>query len=219
MIRVNLFGVKEDKSGLYFFQGLIYSVIMIFGVISCLFLMGDASKKRMALESQKSSLSAQYAVLVKKTREVEGLKDKEKLLKEKLSTIALLKAKKHGPVHVLYDLATSIPKEAWVGEVIENNGFLEVYGAALDEHVVARFMSSLEKSKYFESVRLVKSELYTHIEVDSKEVNKRGRKRHYSENDSNKNNLKAKLKRFALVIKVKNPLLLKKEDSKGVKKA
>jgi type IV pilus assembly protein PilN len=221
MIRINLLGETEDKTGLYVLQTLLYCVVMCITAGACVVVQQGAEDQRIALENEKAVLQSQLSRLVRKTKEVEDLQKKEKLLREKLSTIALLKARKHGPVHVLNDLADAIPEEAWVGQIEESEGYLEIYGAALDEHIVAKFMQNLEKSKYFESVRLIESELYLHTEVvgtRSRNVETRvsrndrvykigGESRAIVRKDQAIKK-EAKLKRFSLAIKLTDPLLL-----------
>ncbi len=198
MIRINLLGETEDKSGLYMLQTLMYCVLMCATAGACFFYQQSVESEIERLKNDKATLSIQLSSLKRKTQEVQDLQKKEDTLREKLSTIAVLKAKKHGPVHVLNDLADAIPAEAWVGQVEEHNGFLEVYGAALDEHIVAKFMQNLEKSKYFNEVKLIESELYLHTEnVVNASHGRQGVQK------------KSKLKRFSLAIKLTDPLLLR----------
>lgn len=86
---------------------------------------------------------ARLAKLETQTKQVDDLEKKRNLLKEKLTTIATLKIKKHGPVHVLDDLNNAIPEKAWITELRDKNGQLEISGVALDNQTIAQFMANL----------------------------------------------------------------------------
>jgi type IV pilus assembly protein PilN len=230
MIRINLLDETEDKTALYVLQTFAYCCVLVVAFGACAVYQSDLEEGRSFLSGEKFKLTKELKSLQVKTKEVRDLQDKEKLLKEKLSTIALLKARKHGPVHVLHDLAMAIPEEAWVGEISENKGALEIYGAALDEHVVAAFMYNLEKSRYFESVSLIQSQLFVYEEVVGKRRKSYqeragsgrgdayGIKKSVTKFVSREENItrETRLKKFSLSVTLANPLLIKnKEQDKG----
>lgn len=231
MIRINLLGETEDKTALYVLHVFAYCAVVFITIAACAVFQVDLAAQANELNNEKSKLTSELTTLKKLTKEIEDLQKKEEVLRQKLSTIATLKAKKHGPVHVLHDISKAVPEEAWVGEIVEKDGFIELYGAALDEHIVAKFMNQLEKSDYLESVQLISSELYLLEEVvGSKSASVRTLR---GEQDSKFNVSKevqrvvtkkenvtrtTKLKKFSLTMKMTDPLSLARKEELETKK-
>ena len=154
MIRINLLGEKLDKSGLYFLQVLGYFAAVLTVLAGCFVVLGGLNDEVETLEQEKQLLESKLAKLKRKTKEVQGLEEKKQLLKEKLMTISSLKAKKTGPVQLLDDLNNAIPERAWLLEVEDSGGTLELIGVALDNQTVSDFMESLDSSKFFKEIDL-----------------------------------------------------------------
>ena len=131
MIRINLLGEKVDSSSTHFLQ-LSAAVCCLIAVLgTCFFVQGSLKSELAEAKREKKLVDNQLAALKKKTEKVEQLEAKKRLLKEKLVTIANLKAKKHGPVHVLDDMNQAIPDRSWLTALKETGGSLEVTGIAL----------------------------------------------------------------------------------------
>lgn len=157
MIQINLLKTEVDNSGTYALQVGIFFGSLLLMLGGCFALYGAQSSKLSSHTSEKRDLDIKLSKLKKTTEEVEGLEDKKKLLKQKLLTIAKLKANKYGPVRVLDDLNMAIPERAWLQEIGESSGTIEIEGIALDDQTVSRFMVDLEKSSYFKDVDLQQS--------------------------------------------------------------
>ncbi|MCC6220343.1 MAG: PilN domain-containing protein [Deltaproteobacteria bacterium] len=157
MIHINLLGEKPDYSGIYAIQLLSFGLVVLLSLGTCTFLYSDLSDSLAKINDKKSTLELDLIKLKKVTKRVEDLEKNKKLLQEKLVTIAKLKAKKHGPVHILDEMAKAIPERAWLLDLKEKAGTLEVSGIAIDNPTIASFMNRLEESKYFGSVDLVHS--------------------------------------------------------------
>lgn len=151
MIRINLLGEKEDHSLSYALQTLALIASVVVTILICFMVHGNLSSDLESMTTEQSNLKRQLDKLEKVTREIDDLENKKKLLREKLQTIALLKAKKHGPVHILDDINMALPERAWLSSITEKNGALEIYGVAIDNQTVALFMRSLEKYPFFGS--------------------------------------------------------------------
>ena len=110
MIRVNLLGEKVDHSATYTLQGVLYVCSILLSVF-LIFLIHDSVvfEKNAKLE-EKESLERRLTKLNVVTQRVQELEEKQKTLREKLTTIATLKLKKNGPVHVLDDLTNALPE-------------------------------------------------------------------------------------------------------------
>lgn len=169
MIRINLLGEQVDHSASYALQ-LILAAACVLGTIGACFIVHQESTNR--LESQRAEkelLDRKLAKLEKITKQVEDLEKKRRTLREKLMTIATLKAKKHGPVHILDDINNALPERSWLLSMKEKSGALEINGVALDNQTIATFMKSLEGGKYFGSVDLVLSTEYVQDDVKLKQ--------------------------------------------------
>lgn len=157
MIRINLLGEQVDRTGSYVLQGMVLGVAMIVTLGTCFVVQMNISDILEEAKKEKSNLEMKLAKLEKITKEVEGLEQKEQKLKEKLSTIATLKARKHGPVRILDELNNAIPERAWLTSIKEKSGQLEINGIALDNQTIATFMNTLTGSPYFGNADLVHS--------------------------------------------------------------
>lgn len=169
MIAINLLGEKPDKRGVYAVQLLSFGacVLITFGV--CFFMLAELSSTVEAKRSDKELFEGRLAKLRIKTKKVEELETKRKLLKDKLTTIARIKANKQGPVRVLDDINLSLPERAWLDSITEKDGFVELKGVAIDNQTISQLMFDLEKSKYFQDVKLAFSEMILKDDVKLKQ--------------------------------------------------
>jgi type IV pilus assembly protein PilN len=154
MIRVNLLGEKKDMSLQYLVEGGAFLGILAVTLFGCFIAYDSAVRRVDELHKEKANLEQQLSQLARQTKEVDDLEKKRKTLKQKLTTISRLKAKKHGPIHLLSAINDAIPTRAWLTEMKEGAGMLAMTGIALDNQTVAMFMEKLEQSDYFETVDL-----------------------------------------------------------------
>ncbi len=157
MIRINLLGEKVDRSGAYFFHGLALAASAVVSLLLCVVVHSSVSTRLELANNQKLLLDNQLKKLREKTKKVEDLEKDKKLLSEKLTTIARLKAKKTGPVHLLDDITGSIPERSWLVAIKQKSDGLEFQGIALDPQTVSTFMTTLGASKWIQNVELVYS--------------------------------------------------------------
>jgi len=76
----------------------------------------------------------------------------------KLGKINELKKIKTGPVRLLDDIATSVPKDKlWLTALKENKGMLVLEGTAMDNETVADFMNRLKDTQSVRAVELVRT--------------------------------------------------------------
>lgn len=155
MIRINLLGETKDYSIYYFFNAVSLLAALAVTLTVCLLYLSNISNEKADLLSKQDNLKRQETRLAKKTKEVEGLEEKKKLLSSKLSTIARLKALKQAPVLVLDALTREIPERAWVDTVSKRGETMEFRGVALDNQTVSVFIKELNTSPFFSSVDLI----------------------------------------------------------------
>lgn len=169
MIKINLLGEKVDYSTAIAVHVLV-ACLGLFGAFGVTFyLYDDVSSQLASAEDEHDRLARELEILKKKTKKVETLEEDKRLLKEKLVTIATLKAKKRGPVKVLDSVNIALPDGLWLEQIREREGFLELYGMAFDNQTIAVFMGALEQLDYFGDVYLVHSRHVVQEEVPLKE--------------------------------------------------
>jgi type IV pilus assembly protein PilN len=83
-----------------------------------------------------------------------------KLLEKKLDIINELKKNKTIPVRVLDALSSNIPDKMSLRSLKKSGSQLELGGWALDDEVIANFMTNLQRSKYFRGVELIVTERF-----------------------------------------------------------
>lgn len=154
MIRLNLLDEKVDRSGIHLLHGLVLGLGLLLTAGACFLNYQGLGSQYDSLQNERGLLETKLSKLKKVTKEVEGLEKKKKLLADKLLTIANLKANKSGPVQLLDDLNLAVPERAWLDEVRESSGSIELSGVALDNQTVSDFMDNLEASKFFRDVDL-----------------------------------------------------------------
>jgi type IV pilus assembly protein PilN len=188
MIRINLLGEKVDRSATYALQlvGFVAGVVLLLGIG---FFVRDGIATRVAdLTAEKARLDKELARLEIETKKVEELEKKRKVLSEKLQTIAILKTKKRGPVHILDDMNKAIPERSWLVEAKQKDGMVEIRGISLDNQTVSVFMENLKTYPFFGDVDLVVANEFVKDGV--------------------------KLREFQVLVKLKNPIQALAKDPK-----
>jgi len=99
------------------------------------------------LQTRMKAIAGPYA-------DVTRMEQQKKELREKLTVIGQLEAKKVGPVRILADLAAATPDKLWLTEFSDLNGTLKLTGLGVDEHTVADFLRRLGTLPFFRKVDL-----------------------------------------------------------------
>ena len=154
MIKINLLGDKVDYSGKIAMH-IFVSVISLGIVLACCgFAHINIMSSKGKMEDLKVRLEARKVSLEAETAEVKDLESKKSLLQKKLNTISALKIKKGGPVKILDEVNRAVPELAWISEIRENSGVLQIFGVSLDNQTVAKFMRNLEAAEWVKTVGL-----------------------------------------------------------------
>ena len=122
------------------------------------------------------TLSARIETKAEKVKELDKYKGATQKLKElkrrieetqaKLGVIRELEKNKTGPVRLLDEVATAVPKDRlWLTSLGEKGGVLALAGTAMDNDTVALFMTNLEKSEQITSVDLKATKLKKQAKV------------------------------------------------------
>ena len=159
MIKINLLPYREKakkenlKNQIIILSGTLLLFLLIIFAVHLYFSMSIGSTETKIREAD-----AKLVVLNKKVGDIEGFKRDKKELEQKLGVINSLERNRLFPVHVLDVLNLLVPsKEAWLEKITQKGQELRIEGVAVDNGTVARFMKSVEKARFVQSVELVVS--------------------------------------------------------------
>jgi len=165
MIRINLFPfraarIKENirrQVGIYLLSLVFLLLLMGFfpyNPYSYLNLNRDLKSFRQEHDAKKKELVSYKDTNIK----IKTLGKTKKEVEVKLDKINELKKEKTGPVKLLDDIATSVPKDKlWLTNLKQYKGTLVLEGTAMDNETVADFMDRLEATESLQSVELVRT--------------------------------------------------------------
>lgn len=159
MIRINLLPVRVSRAreaairqlvgaGL----GLLVLLVICFGVYTSL------ASHISELTERNDQLTRDIERQKQVIGQVEEFTKKKEALQKKLGIIDTLKAGKTGPVHMLDEIASNIPEKCWLTSLSELNRKVTLTGVAVNNEVIADFISKLERSGYFVDVYLVSTQ-------------------------------------------------------------
>ena len=112
------------------------------------------------LEAEKTAKKKELITYAETTKKIKVLKNKIKEIRAKLEVIRGLEKNKTGPVRLLDEIATAVPKDKlWLSSLSEKQGILTLKGTAKDNDTVALFMTTLEKAEQLSSVSLGSTKL------------------------------------------------------------
>jgi type IV pilus assembly protein PilN len=165
MIKINLFPfraarIKEDiKRQVFYYIGSIIILILGMGLFpynpySYLSLNKQVESLKKDQHAKEKDLASFRDTNIK----IKALKKTIAEVEVKLNTIKGLEKVKTGPVKLLDDIATSVPKDKlWLKVLKEDKGILVLEGTAMDNETVADFMNRLESTETVKSVELVRT--------------------------------------------------------------
>jgi len=156
MIRINLLPVKKTKKRGAGQQQLLLMVFVLIGLSLLLyyFKMGEDDEIAVLMKKEKS-IKAEMSRLEELIGDINTFQKKKDDLQKKLDIIEMLKKNKTGPVRILDELSTVIPKKVWLTSLVEGQNKLDMAGYSTDNKEIAVFMKNLEASKYFSKVKLL----------------------------------------------------------------
>ncbi len=159
MVRINLLPVKVSRKKEAGKQQLVlFAIILAAGI---LFNVLWAGQRAGALKDAKDAVARKKAEIAQLERiigEVKNIRAQQDELRKKLEVLDKLKAGRSGPVRMLDELATVIPKRLWLKKMVEKGGTSIAFdGTAATIDDVSAFMSALKTSKHFSAVELKKT--------------------------------------------------------------
>jgi type IV pilus assembly protein PilN len=155
MIRINLLPAKEAARAAGRRQELALGALVIGVAVFGLVMAHTWQKARMiSANRQLRKVEAEIAALAGPFADVTRMEQQKQELREKLRVIALLEAKKVGPVRILADLSEATPEKLWLTEFADTNGTLKLTGLGVDEQTVADFLRRLSALTFLRNVDL-----------------------------------------------------------------
>ncbi|MBF0143099.1 MAG: PilN domain-containing protein [Magnetococcales bacterium] len=157
MIRINLIPYREGRR-LQKVQMIIgaWGATLLLGILLAFLVNGTVNDWISEKERQKKKNTETIAALEKDLGEVKDIKEIKEEVRARLDTIASLQNQRDLQVHILDELALSIPKEVWISQVSSAGALLTVNGRAISNAWVAQFMRMLDASPYFGQVDLTR---------------------------------------------------------------
>ena len=160
MIRINLLPVRETRraAGLRN-QAIMLGVAVGLGALLCIAMhlsVGSRIATHRRVIAQKNS---ELASLDDTRKQVEKFEKERLEIEQKLNVIAELEKARSGPVRLMHELATRVPKRLWLTELNAKEGKLQLAGRSMDAEIVATFLTSLEESDLFHDVALEEATL------------------------------------------------------------
>jgi type IV pilus assembly protein PilN len=161
MIKINLlpFRAARRKENIRR-QISIYALSVVFSLAVMGYFYMDFNRQLAALEADKAEIKSELDSYAEANKKIEELKAKIKQIRAKLDVIRELEKNKSGPVRLLDEISTAVPKEKlYLSSLEENKGILTLRGTAMDNDTVALFMTNLERQEHIISVDLKSTRL------------------------------------------------------------
>ncbi len=159
MIKINLLPYKEERKKAAIVQQIVVlsaSLIIFILIIGTTHFYMTMTLNR--LETDVESAQTKLEKLSKITGDLEKFKKDKALVEKKIAIIQSLEKERSGPVRLLDDFATRIPKgRIWLITIEKVGANLVVEGMAKDNPTIALFMKKLEESPHIRTVDLVSS--------------------------------------------------------------
>jgi len=169
MIKINLLPYRADRKKELIIQQLIIAVVpLIVALFVVCFFWISITSDITAAEKDIAKVKSEIEQCKIKMKEIDDYKKNKELLTKKMDVIARLQKGKDGPVHLVEDLATSLPGGLWLTAIKQKGMGLEITGKALDNVAISNYMINLDKSAYFDAVDLKQ------IKTEKMDPNKKG---------------------------------------------
>ncbi|MBN1277660.1 MAG: PilN domain-containing protein [Deltaproteobacteria bacterium] len=161
MIKINLLPFRAARQKENIRRQISIYVLSVFFVLSAIgYFYFNINTKFDSLTNEKIRKTNELATYAQTTKRIKELENKKIQVGKKLDIIRGLEKKKAGPVQMLDEISTAVPKnKLWLTSLVEKGGILTLNGVAADNDVVALFMTNLEKAEHIHSVDLSSTQL------------------------------------------------------------
>lgn len=157
MIRINLLPKEEKPSkeamtwnSIFIWSLIAAGIVIIAGVGFHIFHRYEID----AMRSEIANLTAEQDQYRSQAAVVDDLKQKRKLIAERLEVIETLDTNRSARVRLLDEIARSVPQYIWLTSLEEAEGVLTVKGVAFSNLAISQFMDLLEEKDHISVVEL-----------------------------------------------------------------
>jgi type IV pilus assembly protein PilN len=155
MIKINLLPYRDERKKETILLQAIFAAVPLLLILLIFALLWVTNNAQITTaEKEISKMNKQIADCTLKMKEIDDYKSKKEVLIKKMDVITNLQKGKNGPVHLLDELATSIPGNIWLTSIKQKGMALVLEGNALDNIAISNYMINLEKSPYINNVDL-----------------------------------------------------------------
>lgn len=161
MIRINLLPFRAARKKENVKRQITFFVLVVFLLLAGMaYYFFQLNSQLATLKEEEGRLRAELATFQETIKRINELEKKIKEIRTKLEVIKTLEKNKTGPVLLLDEIATAVPKDKlWLNSFTESKGVLTLTGTAMDNETVALFMTNLEKSEHIVGVDLENAKL------------------------------------------------------------
>ena len=159
MININLLPVRaaRRKENIRR-QASVFCLCVVLGLSLIVYLTFSINHKISNLNGKIEVAQAEFLKYEAIAKRVKKIKGQLRKLEEKMDIIVKLEADRTGPVRFMDALTNFVkPERMWLTGLSESRGSMKLSGVALDNKIIADFMTSLEGSPHFQKVDLVSS--------------------------------------------------------------
>ncbi len=155
MIKINLLPYRDERKKEIMLQQLIVGLIPLsITIVVIVFFWWSLKSNITDAETEIARIKHEIKKQEGTIKKIEAFKKKKITLTKKMEIITRLQDGKSGPVHLLDDLAISLPGRLWLTSIKQKEMSLEIAGKSLDNISISNYMINLEKSEYFNDVDL-----------------------------------------------------------------
>jgi type IV pilus assembly protein PilN len=160
MIKINLLPREEVKAVPEVKRE--FSIVFLFYILLALvgsYLALSLNSQKTTLKKELQSVQTELNKYKDIQRKLAGLKNKKKVIKQKIKVVSVLEKERGKAIEVLNTLTAKIlVDKMWVEELKLEGNRLSIKGIALGNETVAEFMERLKKTPNFQVVELIKTE-------------------------------------------------------------
>jgi type IV pilus assembly protein PilN len=146
--------LSEGRSALSFPP---MALVIILALLASAYLFFTQGKELALEEDMLNQVQAQKAKLKDVAQKLNVLERQKQLHNNKINLIKDLQAKQGVAVIILNEISLNLPQWVWLTETTYNNRQLDMTGKALENNLIADFISNLENSDYIDRVELLSS--------------------------------------------------------------
>jgi type IV pilus assembly protein PilN len=160
MIKINLLPTKKKAPKKVIDlqqQVLLALLVIIFSLIVMAYFWKRQQNLIASLQQEKTAAEARIRKQDDMLKEVKNVEEERKKVAGKIEVIEKLKKNQSGPVRLLDELSSALPKGVNLASLTENNNFISIDGVAFTNDDIVRFVDNLKASPLLSDVMLLET--------------------------------------------------------------